>query len=925
MPEGHIQSPPNRRLSGLRCVLVACFALGSPVQAQDTLDLQFRPPAITPGPICESPPTDDETTDFWGDWDQRVLPDRPMRSIRRDMNRLVQIDGARWFDTVTRAMDLLEKSDPVFEGETALVMRIAVLDGAGKFEDLTTSGLVAQLAAQIDDLKPASKLVLSRYLRNGIGIAADSAMADRLLVDAGYAGDPKALLALAALQLAGKAPADWSVPAELAVATAFSTMVGELDPQICDRATRIATQFRLGGVVTPDPQLAHDWYRFTADLGSGHAAWKVVEYHMRAEQFEKTNDLLLRYLEMAASADLSYAQIELARVLERGALAPRNIDRAYALYEAASRSGDLRGLSQFALFLRRHEPADPTVRAPRVTVLQKLTARNDAPGWAFSQLAETTLEDRGVWAGAGDARPLLEQAVKRGNLDGHVMLAQLILANSPNAANIDRAVDLLAHVVNERGGSQPMKMIRAAHVCRANGAPDRAAAQYWLAEEQAIGVSDSDDHSSPLLSLTIADNAPRLAEIQSFALSGSPNGLAMWRRVIKAAPFADEAMRNFWANYFDQTDARLVAQAKLDLTLTRDPGVHAVIFAALRERHATSGPNFAGWLNDTLVSGMYGPEILAQLSTEARTAATIELTRSSAMGYGRAMIGLAALANTPADRSAIFDRFRAVIDANGDYAAQLFAARHGDRPGYYAARAAGIMPCSFRSAMEMAALGGDLGNTAQEDHWLAVADVLAPERTSWMIALARAYLRGGKAEMGPRAMDLLTEASAQGDINADVEIFRLIVTPGGPSYDPDRAARIIASALEGGQMTVLSRYLSAHRNADQATRTRIEALLDMPMIYRSAAEAGDAVAMRIHGLVLREQAAGAADLTAAMGWLARAAKAGDTTAMTELGEALAFGIGLPADRDRALIWLTRAAEQGSDKAREITRLVGLSE
>ena len=919
------QSPRIRRLSGLWCVLAMALSLGGGAHAQATLDLKFRPPAITPGAICVSPPTDDETTDFWGNWDGRVLPDRPMRSIRRDVTRLTQIDGVAWYDTTTRAMDLLDQLDPAFVGQTALVMRIAALDAAAKFEDLTQTGLVTALAALGEDLKPPSKLVLSRYLRTGIGIEQDVARADRLLIEAGFSSDPKALLVLAALQLKGEAPTDWVVPPELAVTTAFSTMVGELDPSICDRTSRIATEFRMGRIVTPDPQLAHDWYRFTADMGNGHAAWKVVEYHMRAEGFEKSNDILLRYLEMAAAANLSYAQIELARLLERGALAPQDLNRAYGLLQTASLSGDLRGLSQFALFLGRHEATNPNFRPQRIELLNALIKRNDAPGWAFSQRAEMILEDRGRWAGAPEARGLFEQAVARDNLDGHVHLARLILADSPNLNDIDQAVDLLATVVDKRGGSQPMTMMRAAHVCRSPGAPDRAAAKYWLGQEMAIGSSDSAESARPLLDLQIETDGPRLAELQSFALSGSADGLAMWRRLIEVAPFIDEPIRTFWANYFEETDERLVAQAKLDLTLMGGATARGTILTALRDRHRTSGPAFASFLNQALVKGMYEPTALARMDAQTRTETVSLLINSAALGYGRAMLGLAALTTDPAQHKALFRQFRDVIDADGDYAAQVFAARYSGTPTQYMARAAGIMPCSFQSAMEMLALSEEFGSQADVAKWLDVADVLAVERTSWMISLAKAYVRGGQPETMPRAVALLSEASLRGDTRADTEIFRLIVTPGLSVYNPERAAGMIAQALETRNIDVLSSYLSAHRSAEPVTRTQIEAQLDMESVYRIAAESGDPVAMRIHGLVLREDAVGRDDLAQAMEWLARAANAGDTVAMTEYGEALAFGIGVPADRAEALIWLERAAARANKKAIEITRLVKLSD
>jgi len=926
MTEGQNQSPHTRRMLGLRRVLatVIALSLSAGAQAQNTLDLDFRPPDIRASAICVSPPTDDETTDYWGQWDKRVLPDRTMRSIRRDMSRLTQIDGVRWFDVTKRAMDLLEKSDPAFVGETALVMRITALDAAGKFEELTSSKLVVDLANLIEVMKPVSKMVLSRYLKNGIGIDADPELAERLLLEAGFAGEPKALLALAKLQLADKAPKDWIVPLKLGVTTAFSNMVGELDPQICDRTSRIATQYRLGGIVTADPQLAHDWYRFTADLGSGHAAWKVVEYHIRAETFQKSNDLLLSYLEMAAAEDLSYAQIELARVLERGALAPEDLSRAFDLYRAASLSGDLRGLSQYALFLRRHETAMPAYRDLRIATLKEIISRNDTPGWALSQLAETVLQDQGRWAGAPQARVLLEQAVERGNLDGHVLLSRLILAQNPDVTQVDEAVDMLARVVTERGGAQPMTMIRAALVCRADTPPDRAAADYWLQQKLAIGVSDSAEQHGPLLGLEMEADWPRIAEIQSFALSGSPDGLAMWRRLIKDAAFADDDMRAFWETYFEQTDGRLVGQAKLDLTLTSDPKTKEIIYAALRERHLTSGPDFAAWLNRELVEGMYAPATLDQLGTTARARAVAVLEGSSSLGYGRAMFGLAALSTDPAQRQALFENYHAVIDRDGDYAAQLFAVRYSDAPNHYMTRAAGVMPCGFGGAMEMIAFSEELGETGPIDRWLQVADVLAAERTSWMISLARTYLRGGDPDKIVRAFDLFTQASARGDTRADGEIFRMIVTKHTPIYDPTLAVTMLSNALEAKNFAILGSYLSALRSADPGSRTLIEGQVDMPMLYQLAAETGDPVAMRIHGLVLRESAVTSSDLSMAMRWLAEAAKAGDTIAMTEFGEALAFGIGVTVDREQALGWLQRAAALGSKKAQEITRLVNLS-
>ncbi|WP_371156013.1 tetratricopeptide repeat protein [Jannaschia sp. 2305UL9-9] len=908
-------------LSGGAIAQSGTTATGGP-----TLDLKFRPPDISPGPICVSPPGDDATLGFWQAWDKRALPDRDMADIRRDIRRLLQIDGAMWFGTATRAMDLLEEQDSDFFGETALLLRILALDASGRFAELTDSGLVQNLADLGPDLGPQGKTVLAGYLRSGLGIAQDEDRADALLIEAGFAGSSSALQALARRQLDGTAPADWIVPVELTVTTAFGALVGELGPDICERTVRIAEQYQWGGIVTPDIELAHDWFRFSADLGDGHAAWKVAQMHLDAEGFDRANDVMLRYLQKAASADLSYAQIELARVHERGALAPRDMGHARALYEDAARGGSVRGLSQLALFLGRQPTLSPEDHTRRIEVLTRLTEIEEAPGWAFAALAEITLEDEGRWAGAAKARDLAEEAVLRDTLDGHVILARILLATGDGVEDVDRAVDLLTRVASERGGAQPMSMLQAAHACVAPDGPHLSEMAFWQARERALGTQVHDHDQTPVTALDHGTHPLRLAAIQSEAIEASPVGLAEWQRILNVAPFATDGQRRLWSGYHAETDDLFIARAKVDLSLTNDPKAVDLIHAGLRARYLAAGPDFAGGLTPTLFDGIAGPKVRQNLSAEEDTALANMLHASAALGYGRAMQVLAARAPTHEARQALFAQYRPIIDADGDFAAQVFAAglaQDADRDRYLA-RAAGTVPCTYRTAMEMVDLARDLSDRAGTDRWLAVAQALVENDPSQMTGLARARLSiDGRSAM-PAALSLLTRASLLGHTPADREIFRIVVTPGSDVYDPERAADLIVQAADDAAFDRLSGYLSTYRDADDAVRARIAAIIDMQGILRVAAESGDATSMRSYGRLLRDDAQDADELAHAMTWLHRAAEAGDSFAMADYGEALAFGIGVPADRAQAVRWLDRAASRGSDRAAEITRLIRLS-
>ncbi|CUH80080.1 tetratricopeptide repeat protein [Tropicibacter naphthalenivorans] len=894
-------------------------------RAEGKLDFHFAPPQIEVQPICTVRPPDEQTTALWRDWDGKALPRMDTALIKRDLNRLLHLDGPAWYDTAVQIIDRLEEKEPSFAGQNALLSRIAAMEKAGRYTELRKSQLVPELAAMGETLSGRALTALSRYYRDGIGIDRDVARADALLVQAGFSGNADALLALSRMAVEGKAPAAWDVPLELAVSMAFGSLVGELNPTICDRTARIAREYHNGVLVQQDRQLAHDWFRFTADLGDAYAAWKVVEYHLEAEEFQKDNAVLLTYLTKAADAGLPYAQIELGRLYEVGSLVPQDLDRALALYEKAASIGERPGLTRVALFIERYADLYPHLAERRIEMLQALTKLPDPPGWAFTRMAQIVLDEKGRWDGAAEARALLERAAALGDLDGITNLGQLILADARTEAEFNTGVNHLARGVAVFGGVTPLKTLFGAYNCQAPDAPRMAEAGYWHYLEDATATANLHLSAQEVLELTPQDDPLQIATLQSHALYGRPTALASWLKLLETGTFADAEQRAFWEDYSDRYAHVIAALAKLEFELAQSREQRLAAFGLLREEYKRSGPSAALALAQALLDSrlLDDPELAAQGRAEAQTL----LADIAALGNGKAIELLAGFEDTPEGRRAVFDTYREVIDRNGDFWAMLFAAPmvEGAARDKVLRRARGLMSCDYKNAMLMANIHRKVGERDAYAHWVEVAATLTEDNAWAMTDLARAKLDLYQGAAATEVQPLLRTAFAMGDAAAGRELFQLHIDEGYPTYDPTAAVRMIEAAMETEQSDLLVGYLGRYRKSDPATRQAIEAQLDLPQVLLTSAGYGDVYSMRSYGQYLTANAKTPADLTQATDWLRQAAEWGDTTAMAEYGEALAFGIGVPPNPSLALVWLERAAAGGSTKSAEITRLVRLSQ
>ncbi len=895
-------------------MLLPAYAFGQ----TGPIALEFEPPAVAPDPICTPRASDEDTIAFWSNWDGGRLPEMSIPLIKRDMNRLQGINGRRWFETVDTLITRIAEVDPGFAGNNALLARIGAMEAAGDFDGIRTQQLVVQLATDADNLSPRLKNALSRFFREGIGVDRDIEKADQLLVAAGHAGNADALLTLSRMALAGEAPAGWDVPTDLAVTMAFGALVGELNPTICDRTARIAREFHNGDVVQRNVQLAHDWFRFTADLGDANAAWKVVEYHMEAEGFEKDNDVLLQYLYQASDAGLPFAQIELGRLYETGALVEQDLDRTLELYRDAASTGKRPGLTRLSLFLETHRDDYPELDDERYAALQQLAELDDAPGWIFTRLAQDVLIREGRWAGEDKAITLLERAAELGDMDGMSRLAQILISRRGSAEEFERAVDLLSHTVSVYGGVTPAKHLHAAFMCQAPDSPRLEEAAHWRAVEAATDSANIEISANDLITLTAEDDPLTIATIQSQALYGRPKSLASYLKFLEYYDRATPEIRAFWEEYSGQYTQVLKALAQLELELAQNPVERLAAIDLLRTEYRNAGASAALALAEALLN--YNSAAVDSSAEVARL-----LTEPASAGEGAAMRLLASTdANDPTGRLT-YEKFADVIEANGDFDALIFAIPflEPDQRESYIARAVGVMLCDYKNVMTLADLSLALDDPDEALRWMDIAQHLVDGNAWAMTDLARSHLAIGGMDAARTAQVFYEQAYERGDPSAARGLFELLLAQDAVTYDPARAAEMLASAVDNPDRSVLEGYLGRYRRADPTAQAAVDTHIDMPAIYLTAAENGDVFAMRTYALHLRENAASAQDLATSTAWLSQAAEGGDTTAMAELGHALAFGLGVEPDPQAALVWLEKAAANGSEKAIAITSLLNL--
>lgn len=900
--------------SGAGLFAAFAFLLVSPLNAQ-TVTLDFAPPRIAPKAVCIARASDADLVAEWGAWDGNTLPDRDTGLINRDMRRLSELDPIAWDGTIQRVIALLPSVSPSFTEDHVTLARIEHLIALGQLQALKSEGLVQHLLDRGDANSPRMQNALSVLLGTGVGVDRDPRRAEELLMSAGYGGNADALLTLARMSVEGTAPNGWDVNPEMAVTMAFGSLVGQMDPLICDRISRIAREFSSGEIVTQNHNLARHWYRFAADMGDPIAAWRVAEYELQSELVTKDNKVLMTYLTQAAAGDLPYAKVALGRIYEAGALVPKDLPKAGALYEAAAAGGDRAALIRLAGFLEAQLPTDPDLWAELLDTFVQLESLDDPPPFVFAKHAARILDTQGRWAGQAQARALAERGAALDDPAAIMMLANMEFGSAQNDAKFYRAVDRLIYSVNVLGEAGPTADLQAAFLCKAPHAPMLEEAAYWAAAETAIGSSSVDFSGSELAAL-VANPAPlMMATLQTQALYGRATPLANLLEVLErsGAPASELA---FWTTYATQFASVDTARAALALALAKTPAARATALDKLRA---------AGAAGDQGAFLKLAKALLADGTEPSRAEAKTLLAPLAAEGIGEAL-GLLVLANPEAypDLKAVFDDFSDQINQRGDFAALMLALpflTDTAQQDVYRARAVTAMSCTFPQALAFANASDAIGDAKEARRWLTIATHLAEQNAWQLVELADSY-RALLGDEGDRtALGLYEKAHDMGNRTAVQRLLRLNGNPSTKGYDQDRAIALYVDLVAFSAPDQIPGVLEDLARKDATLRQAVEARLDLDQIYADAANAGNPAAMREHASRLRAAAVTSDEVVEATAWLIRASEGGDTAAMVMLAQAYSLGVGVPASLEKARAWLAKAAEAGDPTAADMMRSI----
>lgn len=886
--------------------------------AGQTLKLNFEPPDIEIPPVCVARSFDAELISEWRAWDGQTLPDRDVGLINRDMRRLAELDPVAWNSTIEKVISLLPSVSPSFTEDYVMLARIEHFIALGQLQELRTEGLVQKLIDRGDENSPRMLNALAGFLNEGIGIDRDTARGAEFLMASGYGGNADALLTLSRLAVEGKAPKDWDINPQLAMTMAFGSLVGQIDPLICDRIARIAREFSNGEVVSVDHDLAVRWYRFAADLGDPISAWRVAEYELQSELVTKDNDILITYLTKAADGNLPYAQVALGRVYEAGALVPIDTAKAQALYEEASKSGDRAGLIRLSGFLEAQLLDRPELEDAFLDTLDQLGQLPDAPAWVFAKQAAQVMSVEGRWAGQATARVLLEQGAAMGDPAAITMLAQMDFGDAKTDADFYVAVDHLVQVVTTLGEAAPTADLQAAFLCKAPKAPLLTEAAYWERAESAIGSSSVQFSDGALEQLAKNRDPLAMAALQTQALYGRATPLANLLAVLELSG-APRSEVEFWTSYADQFPNVASARAALALEQAANSSAREVALDDFRA---------AVLAGDTSAPLKLAKALLTDDTETARTEAVALLSPLAEQGNGEAMaLLLDADPATYPTALAIFDAYETRIEERGDFQALIlalpFLTKGVDRETYLA-RAITAMECVFPEALALAQAMVAEGNLDEARRWLSIATHLAGQDSWQIVQLADSYQALLDTAGDATALALYERAYALGNRTAVQRLLRLQGNPAKGGYNQARAVTLYIDLVALSDPGQVPAVLDELARKDPAIRLAVEARLNLDLLYSKAAESGNLAAMREHSRRLQASAATRDDLVASTGWLIRASEGGDPAAMVMLSQAYSLGVGVPASLETAQTWLVKAAKAGDLTAIEMVKLFAVN-
>lgn len=894
---------------------VMTMAAGTPGRTA-AIDVRFAPPDVElpKSAVCAPRVRDEDMIAEWTAWDKKVLPKRATFAITRDMNRMRELDARRFEPIITRIQALMPTVKKGYDQTDALFDTVKLMLAKGEADQVRTDGMVRKLL-DIGGHPAGSLNTLADYLIEGEGIEQDRQAGLKLKVQAAFGGNADAILDLARLTKDGEAVEGWEIEPELAVNMAFGALVGVLDEGICDRISRVAREYDDGEIVVKDQNLSMAWYRFAADLGDTAAAWEVAELNLLSEKVEKDNDVLLKYLKKAADGGNMAAILEMGRLYGEGALVPRDRQKAFAYFKQAEAAGNQAGIIRQAQLLEQTRETSPADAAAYEELLRKLITRNDPPPWAFTRLARVIQARDGIWRSAAEVKPLLEEAVKRGDIEGGIDLAELLLREDLSPKTIARSTDLLSEAIHINGEINAIAKLQKVYLCMDPAGPNFKAADYWANIEAGAGNKTLELAPGQIDKLPELKDPMVIAAIQTQALYGRASALALYQRFLKAAGYSDQVLR-FWAERAEVRRGATVEAALLEFKQNLEKGR---INDAKRSIQMTgegmtvdAGLSFARFLVNNYATD---PESVA-LAKEI-------LNPLAQSGAGRAVRLLQELEGPDMDPLASpLLRFGEVMRDQGDMSAKLLLAENAetdeDQTRLYH-QAISTQRCDYDDTMALAEFA--IRHKPEDaERWLTIASHIAGDDAWRKVKIADVYMALNRDDTQKRGLELYQEARTEGEPAAFYRLVKFFANDASESYDPKRASDIFVDLVERSDMESVPEKLLMLANMKPEIRRQVAQRIDVRGLYQKSAESGQPVAMREVAKLMRNDAKDSKSILASFDWLKKAAEAGDGEAMFLLSQSYAYGLGTRPALDAAQTWMVKAAEAGYPAATQVLKL-----
>ncbi len=909
----------DRILAAVVAALLPCSAVANP------LALDFMPPPIALEEVCMAPAGTESLTDLGDTAPGTALTDPlRIRFLISDTRRAMRDDADGYFDFIGRLIERRGELDPGFDEIEQIFARIALHERAERFGELRDAGLVQQLHQQADGLNNHQLVRLAQYIRDGIGIDRDRALAQALILEAAYGGHALALLDIARLQIRGELVEEWDAPLDLTVTMAFGGMLGQLDGGICGRAERIAQEYLKGEIVARNPGVALAWRRFAADLGGAEAAWRVVEYHLNAAAPQKDNDELRRYLERAVELGLSFDRATAARIAASGAISPADVERMLGFNHSEDGLDATTSLIPHLELDVNVDGVEPDPDGPREQYLREISEWPEAPGQVFTERARLVMEGHGRWAGEDEARGLLEEAVRRGDPEGMQRLARMLVRYRDDPQMLALAETLLLETVSRHGMASSMERLDALYRCQAPNAPRLGEANVWSANYAATGHATMSVGANDLLALSPFTAPEAIARIQTQGWRNRSQMLAAMGVRLQADPRATQAALQLWADRMDSSPQALEAFAEYEFAAATTPALREQAVEFFRRVHLNNGVTTALDL------------AVALIEHNGRDPATVAevhdlLTMAGNRGEGAAIRLMSRLRaegllahEHAASASTVYAEFAQVIEERGDFLALIFAIPFV-APGKvndYIDRAVSLMNCSTKDVQEVGDAYAYRGDAMMAFRWQQIGLQIRGGNVLSKLRLTDDQMAGFDTGAAPSPRQMALRALDDGDRSALQRLYRLASDPGLPSYDPGAAAAYFKAALSGAAPQELSWLLRNYRRAPDAVREAVSAEVDFVASYRRAAQAGDPEARYEYAMLLRAEGDDPRTLSESVEWLEAAAMDGHHPAMRELAIALGLGLGVEQDIAGALEWLARADDAGLPGSASLAELIG---